>query len=264
MVSQSQTASLNIMSSSIKEPQLTIQSFHQYSSLISIKLSTTNYLMWRSQITPLVRSLGVFHHLESDEVPSDEIKDDAEKKSPNPVYATWIINDGLLLSWLCGTMNEEMLSSIFDAETARQLWKSLEEQLLPITIEKERNMKNMFMTIKKGSRSLNEYLKEFKWICDNLSAIKKPVSDFDKVFRFANGLGPKYENFRLAMLTKPPYPTFSQFVLALQGHEQSLETLRDEEKIFLEHEQAFYGQRERGRGSRGGRFNSRGRGFTPA
>ncbi|XP_012851642.1 PREDICTED: uncharacterized protein LOC105971340 [Erythranthe guttata] len=232
MVSSSQTASPEIMSSATNtnEPQLTIQSFHQYSSLISIKLSTTNYLMWRSQITPLVRSLGVFHHLESEEIPTEEIKNDEGKTSPNPVYAAWIVNDGLLLSWLCGTMNEEMLSSIFDAGTVRQLWKSLEEQLLPITIEKEGNMKNMFMTIKKGSRSLNEYLKEFKWICDNLTAIKKPVSDLDKAFRFAYGLGPKYENFRLVMLTKPPYPAFSQFLLALQGHEQSLEALRDEEK----------------------------------
>lgn len=43
--------------------------------------------------------------------------------------------------------------------------------------------------MKKGSRSIDEYLKEFKSICDNLAAIKKPVSDLEKVFQFANGLG---------------------------------------------------------------------------
>ena len=38
------------------------------------------------------------------------------------------------------------------------------------------------MTIKKGSRSLEEYLRDFKSIYDNLAAIKQPVSDLDKVF----------------------------------------------------------------------------------
>lgn len=66
------------------------------------------------------------------------------------------------------------------------------------------------------------------------------------------------------MLTKPPYPTFNQFTLALQGHEQSIIAQKEEEKHYLEHAQAFLGQRGRGCNSRGGRgFNSRGRGFSP-
>ncbi|KAK3230465.1 hypothetical protein Dsin_002346, partial [Dipteronia sinensis] len=71
------------------------------------------------------------------------------------------------------------------------------------------------MTLKKGSRSLDEYLRDFKSIYDNLAAIKKPVPDLDKVFQFSYGLGPRYENFRVAMLSKAPYHTFSEFVPAL-------------------------------------------------
>ena len=77
-------------------------------------------------------------------------------------------------------------------------------------------MKNMLVNIKMGSRSVEEYLKEFKMICDNLVAIKKLVSDMEKVFQFVCGLGQKYDNFHLAMITKPPYPSFNQFVLAFQ------------------------------------------------
>lgn len=67
------------------------------------------------------------------------------------------------------------------------------------------------------------------------------------------------------MLTKPPYPSFSQFMLALQGHEQSLNAQK-EEKIFIEHVQPFFGQRGREVHGRGGRspFTSKGRGFTLA
>ena len=94
--------------------------------------------------------------------------------------------------------------------------------MLPITVEKERNLKNILMVIKKGSRSLEEYLRDFKSICDNLAAIKSSVSDQNKVFQFAHGLGPRYENFQLVMLIKHPYPSFIQFFLPLQGHEESL------------------------------------------
>ena len=116
-------------------------------------------------------------------------------------------------------MKEEVLTMI-NGDTAHEIWTSIEEQLLPATVEKARSLKNMLMTIKKGSWSLEEYLREFKSICDNLAAIKEPVSNQDKVFQFAYGLGPRYETFRVAMLSKPPYPFFSQFLSALQGHEQ--------------------------------------------
>lgn len=59
--------------------------------------------------------------------------------------------------------------------------------------------------------------------------------------------------------------------MALQGHEQTLMAQQSEEKMLLDHAQAFLSQRGRGRGRRGagggngrGQFNSRGRVFTPA
>lgn len=151
---------------------------------------------------------------------------------------------------------------VVGAETAYNIWQLLEEQLLPATKEREAQLKNMLMMLKKGQTSLDEYLKKFKNLCDNLAAINQPVFDIDEVFQLANGLEAKYQDFRVAMLTKPPYPSFNQFVLALQGHEQSIIAQREEEKQYIDHAQVFYGQR--GRNDSGGRgFNSRGRGFTP-
>ena len=118
--------------------------------------------------------------------------------------------------------------------------------------EKRKKMKNMLITVKKGSWSLDEYLRAFKSICDNLFAIKSPISDQDKVFQFAHGLGPRYENFRIVMLTKSPYPSYSQFLLALQGYEQSFTAQKEEEKTFLEHAQAYFGNCSHGRNGLGG------------
>lgn len=98
---------------------------------------------------------------------------------------------------------KEVISTIYEEDnTAFEVWLALAQQLLPNTVEKEGNLKNMLVGIKKGSCSLEEYLREFKSICDNLAAIKKPVLDLDKVFQFADGLGGQYLTFRTAMLTK--------------------------------------------------------------
>ena len=75
-----------------------------------MKLSTNNFILWRNQITPLVQSLGVLHHLLSEEKPEEGVKGDTGEKSPNPSYSKWITNDGLLSSWLLGTMKEEVLT----------------------------------------------------------------------------------------------------------------------------------------------------------
>lgn len=76
--------------------------------------------------------------------------------------------------------------------------------------------------------------------------------DENKVFQFANVKGPRYEGFRISMLTKPPYPSFSSFILALQGHEQSLASQKEEERTFLEHRKANFRQRGCGRNNREG------------
>ncbi|RVW23488.1 Retrovirus-related Pol polyprotein from transposon RE1 [Vitis vinifera] len=125
------------------ENVLSIQAFHQCSSLVSIKLNMSNLLLWHSQILPLVRSLGLVHHLSENRHASDE------------------------------TMEEVML--LLDGiETAYDVWNSLEEKLLPMTKEKEVQLTNRLRGLKKGTRSLDKYLREFKGICDALAAVRKP------------------------------------------------------------------------------------------
>ncbi|RVW77775.1 Retrovirus-related Pol polyprotein from transposon RE2 [Vitis vinifera] len=219
------------------ENVLSIQAFHQCSSLVSIKLNMSNLLLWRSQVLPLVRSLGLIHHLSENRHASEETMGTETKETHDQSIETWSHNDGLLTSWLLGLMTEEVMLLLDGIETAYDVWNSLGEKLLPMTKEKEVQLTNRL----RG----------------------KPVSDLDKVFQLAQGLGTKYMDFRVAMLSKPPYPSYNQFVLALQGHEQMIMTENEENKESINHEQSYFTQRGRGR-NRGGRFLSRGRGFTPA
>lgn len=52
--------------------------------------------------------------------------DDTE--SPNPDYESWLHSDGLLKSWIIGTLLEEALGHVFDLETSTEVWEALANQ----------------------------------------------------------------------------------------------------------------------------------------
>ncbi|KAK9214354.1 hypothetical protein WN944_006343 [Citrus x changshan-huyou] len=245
-------------SSSQSQPKLSIQSFHQCSSLISIKLTSNNYLIWKSQVLPLVRSLGLEHHVITDASFPSTVNTDDGKKVHNPEFLQWQNNDGLLMTWLRGMMSEEVLSMVTGGLTAREVWLAIEEQMLSATKEQESWLKDSFYSLKKGSLKLQDLTKKFKNICDQLAAIGKPIADEDQVFQLARSLGPQYADFKTAMMTKPPYPNMKRFVLALQNHEQTIVAQREVNKSAqMNYNEAFFGQRGRGgKNQRGGRYNN--------
>ena len=81
---------------------------------------------------------------------------------------------------------------IIDVDTTFKVLSSLEEQLLLATVEKEAHLKFILMTLTKGLFSLEEYLRMFKSIYNNLLPSTKPMLNLNKVFQFAQGLGLKY------------------------------------------------------------------------
>lgn len=89
---------------------------------------------------------------------------------------------------------------------------------------------------------LDEYVKRFKGPSDKLTATKKPM-DITKVFHLAHDLGMKYKEFRMTLLSKPPYLTYNQFLLALKACEQMMILKAKEEKQnLLNLNQAFVAQ----------------------
>ena len=69
-----------------------------------------------------------------------------------------------------------------------RFWKSLENQMLTMTKEIEIHVSYTLLTLKKGSSTLDVRLKKFKYICDKLAAMKKPLDDGTKVFHLARRL----------------------------------------------------------------------------
>ncbi|GKV31042.1 hypothetical protein SLEP1_g39784 [Rubroshorea leprosula] len=186
----------------------------------------------------------------------------------NPEYDVWLSNDGLLTSWILGTMNEESLSLVVGCDSALQIWRCLEEHYLASSKESELHLKGQLATKRGDGESLDDFIRKFKRTCDNLAAIRKLVADLDKVFQLSRVVGTRYLPYNLAVLSKAPYPTFNQYTAGLLNNERDLQVQEQEHKSQVStYTHVFMAQRgrgQRGRGYGGKQFNSKGRGFVQA
>jgi len=104
---------------------------------------------------------------------------------------------------------------IVGCSTSKDMWECLEEAYLQATKDKKFQLKQQLQSVRLGTKKIDEYIKEFKGMCDSLVAIHKHVDKDSKVINFARGLGLKYKTFRTVMLGKTPFPTFNQFINAI-------------------------------------------------
>lgn len=133
-------------------------------------------------------------------------------------YQLWTNNDGLWTTWLLSVMTDEVITINVGIDNAYYLWKSIEDQLLTGTKEQEHMLKDRLASLRKISLLLKDSNKSA--IILQLSTVL--VSDTDKVFAFARSLGAECKEFQISMLTKPLFQYFSQFLLALRIHINSL------------------------------------------
>ncbi|OMO50392.1 hypothetical protein COLO4_38092, partial [Corchorus olitorius] len=189
----------------------------------------------------------------------------------NPRFSKWRKSDKLLRGWIIGTLSEETLGLVVGLDTSAEVWTALQDTYAGSTQKHEfaleqklrRHHRDRFST-------MQEYIREFKEVCDEFAAIGKPLPDKEKVFTLLTGLGKDYEAFVTTML-KPPRPTFYELMSHLKSHE-IIRSMNTDSALPSSHNQVFFAQRNgrgsfRGRGgSRGGgrhhSFTSRGRGFS--
>ncbi|OIT03203.1 hypothetical protein A4A49_57448, partial [Nicotiana attenuata] len=85
---------------------LSPSSLHQLIAICPIKLKSSNYLIWRTQILQLMQTLKVDKVIK-EEPPAESIEDEKGEINPNPKFTEWEERDVLVRSWLSGTMTED-------------------------------------------------------------------------------------------------------------------------------------------------------------
>lgn len=233
-------------------------------SCVKLKLTDSNYLLWKTQIESLLSSqklLGfVTGATPSPPATRPVINNNVPGEEANPQFEAWFCSDQLGRSWLFGTLSEEILGSVHTLTNSREVWLSLAENFNQSSLSREFSLRRSLQLITKKDKTLSAYCRNFKTICDALSAIGKPVEESMKIFGFLNGLTREYDLIATVIqssLTKFPAPTFNDVVSEVQGYDAKLQTY--EEAPTATQHAAFqiqqnvppaysYQQRSRGRG----------------
>ncbi|KAF5761450.1 putative RNA-directed DNA polymerase [Helianthus annuus] len=237
---------------------------HSVIHLINIKLTSTNYLPWEKQVTPVLSYLKLLGHIDGSNPPPTEKITTNDQTIINPDYATWKTADQKVLLLINSTLSEEAMAETIGHSTAFQVWKALADAYSHCSIERVHNLKDSLRTIQKGTSSVSEFGRKFKALTDQLAAIGHPVSDEDKRHWFLCGLGASFENFSTSQRTIRPAPSFRDLLAHAENQEMFLQKIHGSQTpqaAFYANQPKTYNHRpntSRGRGRN--TASSRGRG----
>lgn len=94
-------------------------------SSVTLKLNYSNYLLWKTQIESLLSSqklLGFVNGSVTAPPSTRTVVRGTEKvEEKNPQFEFWFCSDQLVRSWIFGTLSEEVLGSVHNLQTSREV-----------------------------------------------------------------------------------------------------------------------------------------------
>lgn len=94
--------------------------------MLTIKLNSTNYLLWHNQVTSLLTCQDLLGYIDGTiSQPSSLLVSDG-KSFPNPAFESWNKTDQKLKSLLLSSLSEETMAVTIGCRTSREVWLSLE------------------------------------------------------------------------------------------------------------------------------------------
>ncbi|XXG45767.1 hypothetical protein AAC387_Pa02g0758 [Persea americana] len=196
----------------------TILPFNTMIHMVTIKLSSSNYLLWKSQLLPLLESQGLLGHVDGTLVPPPPF-DPPTSQTPNTKHLEWKATDQRLLSLLLSSLTEEAMAEAVGLSTSREVWTALENAFSHRSKAREIHLKDDLQLIKRCTRPVTAYTRAFKALCDQLHAIGRPIDRTDKVHWFLLGLGPDFSSFSTAQMAQTPLPCFPDLVSKAESFE---------------------------------------------
>ncbi|XP_010412539.1 PREDICTED: uncharacterized protein LOC104698850 [Camelina sativa] len=117
----------------------------------------------------------------------------------NPNFLAWHRVDEVVRAWLLGSLSEDILRDVVDTTTAQELWSALAQHFNKVSASRLFELQHKLQTVKKLDKSMDEYLREIKRVCEQLASIGSPVSEQMKIFATLKGLGREYKPIKTSV-----------------------------------------------------------------
>ncbi|XP_073367905.1 uncharacterized protein [Aegilops tauschii subsp. strangulata] len=172
--------------------------FH-FAHLVTVKLSADNYLLWRAQVLPLMRS----HYLEGyvdgtlpcppAMVPVPSAAGGSVMVS-NPAHRRWIAQDQAILGAIQSSLTPSVAGMVVFAATSRDAWATLDSSFSSQSLARSSAIRNQLGEVKKNDLSVTAFFNKVKSLADTLSSIGKPLRDEEFTSFILNGLDEDYDS----------------------------------------------------------------------
>ena len=157
-------------------------------------------------------------------------------QTPNIKHVAWKHTDQRLLSLNLSSLTEEAMAEVVGLSTSREVRVALENTFSHRSKAHEIRFKDDLQLMKRGTRSVLEYVRAFKALRDQLHAIGRPVDGTDKVHWFLRGLGSEFSSFSTTQMALTLLPCFADLVPKAESFElfqKSLEPAAPSPTVFI-------------------------------
>lgn len=209
-----------------------IQDFPSLNQPFSVKLDTTNHLLWQTQMLNIIIANGIEGYIDGS-TPCPPQFLDAQGLQLNPEFTQWRRLNRLVMSWIYSSLTEGMMGRIVGLSTAREIWDSLNQVYQSASISTILCLKTQLMSIKKGGLTITEYLDKLKTNFDKFAAIGEPLSYRDKIIHTFRGLGPAYDSIVSSISARPDRPPMEEIHNILINHDYRLEEQQSVDNLGL-------------------------------
>uniref|UniRef100_A0A2N9HH13 Integrase catalytic domain-containing protein n=1 Tax=Fagus sylvatica TaxID=28930 RepID=A0A2N9HH13_FAGSY len=198
------------------------------SNLMSIKLDSMNYMLWKLQISAILDAYSMIEHLDgSTQQPRQFVINEDGVQVLNPAFLIWRKKDKALLTLLLSTLSSPVLAMVVGTTTAQEVWNRLEEKFTCTARANVLNLKLELQGIKKGNESISSYLQRIKNTRDKLSAVGVLVDNEELLHMILKGLPKEFAPFASAIRTRDDSISFEKLSVLLQTEEQSMTEVSD-------------------------------------
>ncbi|KAF7146350.1 hypothetical protein RHSIM_Rhsim04G0108900 [Rhododendron simsii] len=217
MASSASSASSSSLSTKTLPLSLPSPSFSNPHHFLSIKLTTTNYLYWRTQVAPFLRGQKLMGFVDGTNTcpPSHLAAVGDSPPQPNPEYDTWLCQDQMLMSMLIGSLSDDVFPLVVGLTTSQEIWTTLEASLASPSNTRILQLQNM----RQGDKSVSSFLHRAKALSDELAAAGRPVSTADFNIYVFRGLRSDFKDLVTNMAARHDDISFSELHALLLSHE---------------------------------------------
>ncbi|KAK1614549.1 hypothetical protein QYE76_020066 [Lolium multiflorum] len=167
--------------------------------LLTVKLTPDNYLLWRAQVLPLLRSYHLDGYVDGSlPCPSAVVHlttaDGAPLPVANPAYRQWTAQDQAILSAIQSSLTPSVAGMVLFAATSREAWTTLDSSFSSQTMARSNAIRNKLADLHKQDKSVTVYYNQAKELADTLSSIGQPLSDSEFIGYLLKGLGEEFDS----------------------------------------------------------------------